>query len=213
MKNKKNKSKKLPKLDVNTKKRLTVFLGMSIVIFVALTFRISWIQFAPTVWGHDLQERAYRQQIATRTLTPRRGNLFDVNGRRLASSIELETVLVNPTRLRASDRSEIDRMEIARGFSYILELDYEEVYEIYEMLNSDSESVRIATGITHDRVTKLREWIGEERLLGITFAPDSRRIYPYHNIASNLIGFTRTDGHGAVGLEHSLDRLLAGRMR
>ena len=56
-------------------------------------------------------------------------------------------------------------------------------------------------------------WIHENNIRGITITPDTRRFYPYNNLASNLIGFTRYDGHGAIGLEHSLDDLLSGTPR
>ena len=104
----------------------------------------------------------------------------------------------------------MDKSELANRFSYIFELDYEDVLE---KLNSDAPSVTILERAPHDRVTQLEEWLHSNRILGVTITPDTTRFYPYNNLASNLIGFTRYDGHGAVGLEHSLDHLLSGTPR
>ena len=131
-------------------------------------------------------------------------------GRGLAFSVEVDTISVNPSGLRTSGGGEVDKGELANRFSYIFELDYEEVLE---KLDSDSLSVRIVERAPHDKVLLLEEWLSDNNILGVTITPDTRRFYPYNNLASNLIGFTRYDGHGAVGLEHSLDRLLSGTPR
>ena len=73
----KSRKSKIPKLDVNMKKRLTIFWIVSCILLVGLTLRISYLQFAPTVAGRNLREEAQRQQMAIRPITPRRGNLLD----------------------------------------------------------------------------------------------------------------------------------------
>ncbi|MCL2384121.1 MAG: hypothetical protein FWC79_08540 [Oscillospiraceae bacterium] len=208
--NKLNRSKKIPKLDVNIKKRLTICLGFTLILFIALTFRISWIQFAPTVAGVDLRTEAQRQQQEVISIAPRRGNLLDSSGRGIAFSSEIDIISVNPTRLRSSNRDDLSKEEVARAFSDIFLLDY---WEVLYKLHSEEPSVDIVESNVHDQTVQFQDWIRENRVLGITITPQTIRFYPYNNLASNLVGFTRTDGHGAVGLEHSLDHLLAGTPR
>lgn len=89
-------------------------------------------------------------------------------------------------------------------------LEYEDVLEL---LSQDSPSVRITYNSSHQESLELREWIRDNRITGITITPETRRFHPYNNLASHLLGFTRADGHGAIGLEFTLDELLSGTPR
>jgi len=204
---KKSKKTRLPKSDINIKKRLTIFAVSSSILLIALVLRIAYLQFATTVSGRNLRVEAQRQQLQARTIIPRRGNLLDATGRGLAFSAPVDTISVNPSRLRTTTGEELCKEEVAESLSNIFELDYEEVLAL---LNSEATSVRIMERSTLDQTTKLEEWLTEANVLGVTITPNTQRFYPYNNLASNLIGFTRYDGHGATGLEHSLDHLLAG---
>lgn len=72
-----NKKKQIAKLDINMKKRIINTLIVSLILLILLLLRIAWIQFFTTVEGQSLRELARRQQIASRSITPRRGNIFD----------------------------------------------------------------------------------------------------------------------------------------
>ena len=65
-------------------------------IFVVLTMRLAWIQF---VQGAELKERASRQQTLNKTITPKRGSIYDANGKALAISSEVDTISINPSKL------------------------------------------------------------------------------------------------------------------
>ena len=45
---------------------------------------------------------------------------------------------------------------------------------------------------------------------GINIDSDSKRYYPYNNLASSLIGFCGTDNQGLYGIEYSYDNVLTG---
>ena len=45
---------------------------------------------------------------------------------------------------------------------------------------------------------------------GINIDEDSKRYYPYENLASNLIGFCGTDNSGQTGLEERWNDVLTG---
>ena len=102
-------------------KRLRVVLFTAIAIFALLLLRLIWIQFIDGAW---LKERAYRQQTASKIISPERGSILDVNGRSLAKSEKVDTISINPSRIK-EDKKEI----VAHGLSTIFELEYEEVLQ------------------------------------------------------------------------------------
>ena len=199
-----NKSNITTKLDSKTKRRLTICLIFSFMLLIALIIRMSWLQFATTVNGHNLKEEAFKKQLTNKTIIPKRGNLYDSTGNGLALSAEVDTISVNPSRINSN------KEELAKTFGNIFELDYNEVLQ---KLNSDSPSVKIAEKVKHEQVLQLEEWLEYNKTKGISITPDTRRFYPHNNLASNLIGFTGTDNQGLSGLESSLDDLLSGTAR
>lgn len=50
----------------------------------------------------------------------------------------------------------------------------------------------------------------EEFYSGINISEDTKRYYPYDNLASSLIGFCGTDNDGLEGLEKAWDDVLTG---
>ena len=67
-------------------KRLRLIISFSIGIFVLLILRLFWIQFIKGSW---LKEKAYRQQTSSTIISPERGSILDVNGKKLATSEKL----------------------------------------------------------------------------------------------------------------------------
>ena len=196
-------SKKINKLKLDSagKKRLTICLSLGFALLILLVLRISWLQFVKTLNGHNLKEEAYKQQIANRTILPKRGNIYDATGKGLAYSAEVDSISVNPSKIQ-------NKEQLAQIFTDLFSLDYNETLE---KLNSDSSSVKIADKIEHDKILQLEKWLEDNKITsGITINSDYKRFYPHNNLASNLLGFIGTDKHGLSGLENSFDSILYG---
>ena len=58
-----------------------------------------------------------------------------------------------------------------------------------------------------DEITKLKKDKGYK---GIYLEVDTKRYYPYENLASTVIGFTNSDNQGAYGLEAKYNSVLSG---
>lgn len=182
-------------------KRLRILMFIAFIILALLVFRIFWIQFVDGSW---LKERANRQQTSSSVISPNRGNIFDKNGKYLAISENVDTISVNPTKIPA-EKKEL----VAKCFSDIFELDYNEVSE---KLNKTSSVETIAKKVEHDKVEKLQTWMSENKYsAGINIDSDSKRYYPYSSLASHVIGFCGTDNQGLAGIEASFDNILTGR--
>ena len=181
-------------------KKLKIVLISAASILILLIIRIFWIQFIDGAW---LKEKAYRQQTASKIISPDRGSILDVNGKYLAKSEKVDTISINPTKI-SKDKKTI----VATGLSQIFELDYEETLA---KVNSTSSFETIIKKVENDKVQELQEWMAENEIsVGINIDEDTKRYYPYNDLASQVIGFYGTE-QGWAGIELSYENILAGR--
>ena len=177
------------------------------IIFVLLISRIAYIQF---VEGSYLKEMAYKQQAINQILSPKRGNIYDSTGLPLAISAQVDTITINPTKIKAKTDEDTVKLKetVAKGLSEIFELDYNETLE---KVNSTSSVETIAKKVEQDKVDELEKWMDENDIsVGINIDEDTKRYYPYGELASNVIGFCGTDNQGLSGIESEWDSVLTG---
>ena len=188
-------------------KKFRIVLISLLIIFLLLIIRLIWLQF---VQGADLKEQAYNQQTTDQIISTSRGTIYDATGKKLAISTPTDTVSVNPKQIVGStdEETKTKKEKIAKAFSEIFELDYDETLE---KLNSNSNVQTIAKKVDKDKIDKLKEWMQTEKIsTGINIDEDTKRVYPYNNLASNLIGFCGTDNTGIQGLEDKWNSVLQG---
>lgn len=191
---------------INTKKLKIIFI-ISLVLLILLIIRIGFIEF---VQGNSLKESAYKQQTINQVISPKRGNIFDSTGQALAISARVDTVTINPLKIsdKDEDKTKALKEKIAKAFSEIFELEYDEVFE---KVNSKSQFETIAKKVEQDKIDKLKNWMKENNITqGINIDEDSKRYYPYETVASAVLGFCGTDNQGIIGLESKWDDVLTG---
>ena len=188
----------------NRTKKLSKALLACFLLFLCLIIRLAWLQF---VQGSSLKEQAYQQQTANTTISAKRGTIYDSTGKVLAISAQVDTVSINPGKVKYADDSLVESEKLATIFSTIFELDYNEVLE---KINSKSSVVTIAEKQEKDKIDLLKSTLSENKITsGINIDSDTKRYYPYDNLASNLIGFFGTD-KGLEGIEARWNEVLAG---
>lgn len=201
------------KIKKNTKVKSESWVNIRIIIFgicASLGFLIvaghlAYIQF---VQGKELSEKAYNQQIERQIISPSRGTIYDTKGEILAQSIAVDTISLNPGKVKYANSKLVDNEIIAKGISGIFDITYE---ELMEELEKDKSVIVIERKVEKDKVDKLKEWMSENKItVGINIDEDSKRYYPYNDLASNLIGFCGTDNSGQTGLEQRWDDILTG---
>ena len=206
------KSSKVKKL-LTLNERLARILIVFFLVLILLVFRIGWLQI---VQGTELKEDMYRQLTTSKTISPKRGTIYDSTGKALAMSAQVDTVSIDPTQLVVENEDEEAeklltkqlKEKVAKAFSEIFELDYEETLK---KVSSDSTNVTIAKKVENDKIDKLKSWMKENDIYsGINIDEDTKRYYPYNNLASNLIGFCGTDNQGLWGLESKWNDILTG---
>lgn len=198
------KKRKIVKIDNSSKKKLAICLSVGFLLFLLLVVRIGILQF---VQGAKLKEIAVKNQLSSKTIIPNRGTIYDSNGKALAISAKVDTVSVNPSNVKYSDGSEVNKEILAHAFSDIFKLDYS---QILEKLKTKTSTFIVAEKVENDKITALEEWIKNNKISsGINIDGDTKRYYPYNHLASNLIGFTGAENSGLAGLEATLDDILA----
>ncbi len=178
-----------------------------IVIFVLLLGRIGYLQF---VDGAYLTEMAYQQQAINQILSPKRGNIYDSTGNALAISAQVDTITINPNRIVGDTDEETKTLKetVAKGLSDIFELDYNETLE---KVNSESQVETIIKKVEQDKVDELEAWMEKNDIsVGINIDEDTKRYYPYGDLASSVIGFCGSDNQGLSGIESKWDSVLTG---
>ena len=200
LKNKKIKVEEKPS-NINRKKRMRNEIIILWIVLIALTIRIGWIQFG---MGAELQAKAYVQQTLDRSINPRRGTIYDATGKViLAVSSTVETVTVNPVNI-----SKDNKEKVAIALSQIFKLNYETVYK---KVTKRSSIETIIKKVDKEKTDKLRIWMKENNITtGINIDEDTKRYYPYNNLASQVIGFSGSDNQGLDGIEAVYDDELKG---
>ena len=167
------------------------------------------------VKGKELREREQLQSIASSTIDAKRGIIYDCNKKALAISADVDTITVNPKLITVKVDGNVDeektkslKEKIAKEFSDLFKLDYNETLN---KLNSEKSTETIAEKVETDKVKELQKWMKENSTYsGINIDEDTKRYYPFNNLASNLIGFCGSDNQGLDGIELEYDDVLKG---
>ncbi len=188
--------------NISRKKRIRNMLFTIFAIFACLIVRIGFIQF---VQGANLKEMAYAQQSLDRKITPKRGTIYDATGEsQLAVSATVETVTINSVNI-----PEKDKEKVAKKLSELFELDYEKTLK---KVKKRSSIETIAKRVEKEKTDQLRIWLKENNITsGINIDEDTKRYYPYNNLASHVIGFCGSDNQGLDGIEAKYDEVLQGK--
>lgn len=183
----------MPAPSNRTKKRLVIiFFVVSFFVF-ALILRLGYLQI---VKGEELKKGALEQWTKGIDIKPKRGVIYDRNGKKMAMSISSYTVWSSPADIKNSK-------ETAKVVAEILDMDEK---EIYEKITKQQRVEKIKQWITKEEAVKLRK----ANLPGIEIIDDNKRHYPYGNFASHIIGFTDIDNNGLYGIEKVYDKYLNG---
>ena len=189
-------------MKLSSKKKMRNILFISFLIMVCLIVRIGYIQI---ISGKELSRLAYEQQTLDRKINPKRGTIYDATGKNiLAVSSTVETVTVNPVNIKNEDKE-----KVAKSLSDIFNLDYE---SILKKVKKRSSIETIAKKVNKEKTDELRKWMELNQITtGINIDEDTKRYYPYNNVASQVIGFCGSDNQGLDGIEAKYEETLKGK--
>lgn len=178
---------------IGAKKKLLIFLFCSMFGYLLLTGRLVFIElFRAEEW----QEMAYEQQTRDRLITPKRGSILDRNGEGIALTETVNAVSVIPVQIKEKEKT-------AQFLAETLDLEYEDVLE---KIKQKVALVRIKTKVDTETAAAIRQ----ANYPGVEVDEDVQRVYPYSELAAQVIGFVGKDNQGIIGLEAKYDELLEG---
>ena len=188
-------------MKISNKKKMRNALFMVGIIFILLIIRIGYLQF---IQGDFLMRMAAEQQNLTRNISAKRGTIYDSTQKYiLAVSASVESVTVNPTQIKKQDKE-----RVAKALSDMFSLDYEKVLK---KVKKNSSIETITKKIEKEKTDELRVWMKQNNIeRGINIDEDSKRYYPYGNLASQIIGFCGDDNQGLDGIEAKYNTTLKG---
>ena len=183
----------MEKVPIAAKKRLFIFLMGAMFGLALILARILFIEL---VRAEGWQEMAYEQQTRDRLIKARRGSILDRNGVGIAVTETVSAISVIPIQVEEQE-------ETAKYLADMLELEYGEVLD---KIRQKVALVRIKTKVDNEVAAEIRK----QEIAGIMIDEDVRRVYPYSDMAAQVIGFVGADNQGIVGLEARYDKLLEG---
>ena len=191
----------MQKIKLSNKKVMLKILFASFLVLIFLIIRIGFLQF---VKGEELQTLAYDQQVLNRNINAKRGTIYDSTGKYiLAISSTVSTITINPTNI-----SKENKEKVAKALSDIFELDYETVLK---KVKKRSSIETIVKKVEEEKADELRIWMNDNGITtGINIDEDTKRYYPYSNLASQVIGFCGSDNQGLDGVEAKYNEELSG---
>ena len=188
-------------ISLSNKKKMRNGLFVVIILILLLTTRLGYIQL---VWGAELNNKALSQQSQSRKITAKRGTIYDATGKyELAVSSSVEAVTINPGNIKKENKE-----KVAKALSDIFELDYEKVLK---KVNKRSSIETIVKQVEKNKTDELRKWMEDNQITtGINIDEDSKRYYPYGDLAAQVIGFCGSDNQGLDGIEAKYNDELKG---
>jgi len=181
---------------VTVRRRLFTILLFAIVAFLALCFRLGYVQF---VLGAELTAKAEDSWRRDIPYVAKRGEIWDRTGIRLAYNISTPTVWAVPVQVKEKEQT-------AKLLAPLLDMSYDAVLE---KLSKVAMNVKLAPGgrkMTSEDAAEVRAL----NLPGIVVAEDNKRYYPYDQLAAHLLGFAGIDNQGLTGLEATFNNELTG---
>ena len=202
------------------KKKATVKISKIIVLIVAFLFvaaigKLSYVVLSNKVDGINLQEKAASISTVTKTLYANRGNIYDINGDELATTVNAYTVIAYLSESRTTDINEprhvVDKENTAKELAPLLNMSEE---RILELLNKDAYQVELGPG-GRGITEVLKSAIEKLELPGIDFISDSKkRYYSNSSFASYIVGYAKENEEGKLvgelGIEGYYDDILSG---
>ncbi len=218
-------------------KRCTVILVFFIVCGIALASRLFYLQI---VNFDKYQSDTVNQYTKETVIQAKRGTIYDRNMKVLAISTTVERVFISPNtipnqtvaayvesvveKIRDEDDRKAERTRLLAQFQNAsLTVAQDIANELSAHLGVEASMVMEKAAKTHradetikkqvdlEVTAKIKEMVAAKKYSAfIHFSEESKRYYPYANLASHVLGFTGTDGYGLTGVEAYYNELLSG---
>ena len=159
--------------------------------FFALISRLFYLQ---VIVYEKYSTLAGKIQFIEQQLPAQRGTIYDRNGNILAMDVPARTLYVDTRHID-------DREKTMKILASILKIPVSEIEKKFR-----EKYPRIKRKLTVEEYTAIEK----EKLKGIVFEEDYKRVYPKGKLACHILGFTNVDGVGIEGVEMQYNDILSG---
>jgi len=177
-------------------KRQKIFLSLVITLFIAVVFKIFFIEFISYKKINTLANDLWNRNLP---IMADRGLILDRNGKVLAGNITTTSLIVVPRQIK-------DKEDASLKLSEILNTSYD---NIYGHLSKNTSIERIhpeGRGLSYEIADK----INNLNIDGVYLLKEGKRNYPYKNVLSHVLGYVGIDNQGLSGIESYYDNYLTG---
>ncbi|MGN1157756.1 MAG: peptidoglycan D,D-transpeptidase FtsI family protein [Agathobacter sp.] len=176
------------------RKKICVFCAMAFLLGFALIGRLIYIM----LFQHDYYlKKATELQQRERQIKAARGEIVDRNGVVLATNEAVCTISVIHNQIT-------DQEKVIAILCQELGLSEEYVRKRVEKVSSIE---KIQSNVSKEIGKKILSY----QLDGVKVDEDYRRVYPFNELASKVLGFTGADNQGIIGLESKYESVLKGQ--
>lgn len=180
-------------LSTSHRKKLVLMIVAILMVCILECVRLGVIM---TVKSEYYMQKADELHQRERRIKAKRGRILDRNGEILAANEVVCTVSVIHSQIDDEDK-------VIKVLAGELDMDVEEVTKKVKKVSSME---YIKTNVAKDIGDAIREY----DLPGVKIDEDYKRVYPYNELASKVLGFTGADNQGILGLEAKYDTYLSG---
>lgn len=203
------------KFTIKMQKKLVVLFIFVLLAFAGLSVQLFRITNEK---GEKYKKQVLSQQKYNSISIPyRRGNILDCKGNYLATSEKVYNLVIDasvmtykeeyiePTLQALDENFDLD---IAQIREHITNNKNSAYYVVLKRLTYDQISgFKEAEAKAQEEARKAKK---ECKIKGVWFEEEYKRTYPNGSLASDVIGFTRTDNSGLYGLEEYYNDILSG---
>ncbi len=180
-------------ISTSHRKKLVLMIAAILMVCILECVRLGVIM---TVKSEYYMQKADELHQRERRIKAKRGRILDRNGEILAANEVVCTVSVIHSQIEDEDK-------VIKVLAGELNMDVEEVTKKVKKVSSME---YIKTNVAKDIGDAIREY----DLPGVKIDEDYKRVYPYNELASKVLGFTGADNQGILGLEAKYDTYLSG---
>ena len=191
-----------PKRDERTTRRMNtkvkiIFLAF-LFGFILVLVKLFMIQVVRSDYYQDIARRQYESKIE---LPAERGKVYDRKKRLIATTVEKISLAVDPKMLD-------DTLRVFRAIAAVTGKSVESYRA--KIRGTSSRFVWLERAIDSPS-SVMNAALDTLEAAGLIKIPEPRRSFAYGSLASQILGFTNSDGQGASGLELGWDSVLSGK--
>src|ERR1051326_1897911 len=185
-------------MNPNSRSRCVLVCTGFIVLFSVFSFRLIYLQ---AIKHDEYAGLAAEKHVHRQIIHAERGLILDTKDEDLAQNVPLQTIVADATHLN-------DRQATVALVSQELGIASS---ELAQKLAGERRYIVLKREVPAGTANTLREKLRAQKLRGIYFERDAKRVYPNGSMLCHVIGFTDFDDHGIQGIEASMEEYLRGQ--